>query len=403
MKNGPVPGERPALPELSDDQAAVLRAALDWYGKSDKQVLTIGGYAGTGKTTLIGILRNELARRRKDLRVALAAYTGKASRVLESKIRDAFADFSGDYVGTLHGLIYSRRLEEHGRLVGWRRRPAIDYDFIIVDEASMVDEEIWRDLLSFGKRVVAVGDHGQLPPIDGKFNLMESPDLRLLRIHRQAAKNPILRLSQQIRENGVLPEQPSPPEIRFLDRGSEEAGRFLEDVFAAAGKDTLVLCGSNQTRVGLNRRIRESRGFEGPSPERGDRVICLRNNWEAYPRPICNGMLGTVTRMEPVLPDASVFSAVVAMDGEDAPYEGYISGRCFDQSRCGESLSKRENFEGSPVDYFDFGYALTVHKAQGSEAPAVAVFVENFWSGETLKRWLYTAVTRARERLIIIR
>jgi len=163
----------------------------------------------------------------------LASYTGKASRVLESKVREAFAAFPEDYVGTLHGLIYHRPVEEKGRIVEWKRRAFLDYDMIIVDEASMVDEKLWNDLLAFGKRVVAVGDHGQLPPVQGQFSLMRSPDLTLTRIHRQAARNPILRFSEAVRNTGRLKNVRDVPEIRFLDRHSAETDEFLGNLFGA--------------------------------------------------------------------------------------------------------------------------------------------------------------------------
>lgn len=380
----------------------MLRAIHDWFDRPDPQVLTVGGYAGTGKTTLIGVLRNELEWKRRGLRVALASYTGKASRVLDAKVREAYARFPDDYVGTLHGLIYNRILTEGGKITGWQKRRQIDYDLIIVDEASMVDEALWRDLLSFGKRIIAVGDHGQLPPVQGKFRLLEAPDLELVRIHRQAAQNPILRLSEQIRKRGRLPAVSPGPEIRFVDRDGDGAD-FMEGLFETLRPDTLVLCASNRTRVQINRRVRAAQGIEGEDPREGERVICLRNNWNALPNPLCNGMLGTLLSVaETDEPD--VWSAAIRMDGEETPYEGAVSRRGFNCMKAGELFAQRppKGAKKSPVDYFDFGYSLTVHKAQGSEADHVVVFLERLWSGEMWRRWLYTAVTRARETLVIV-
>jgi exodeoxyribonuclease-5 len=388
------------LKELSRDQDRVLESALEWAETGRRPYLTVGGYAGTGKTTLLGILRNELEHRRPGLKVALASYTGKASRVLESKLRDAYARFPQDYTGTLHGLIYQRRVEEDGKIVGWHRRPSLDCDLVIVDEASMVDETIWKDLLSFGKRVLAVGDHGQLPPVNGDFRLMAEPDLTLTRIHRQAARNPILRLSERVRRTGRLPKEADGAAVRLMDRAGDEAGEFLEGLFRGPLEDTLILCGSNRTRTELNRRVRLARGIESPDPVVGDRVICLRNNWAARPYPVCNGMLGTLAEVEPAVgKEPPCFEAVVLMDDEPEPYEGYLDRLGFLRP-AGAPLPHRRGNDAP--DLFDFGYALTVHKAQGSEAERVVLFVERFWTGDVWRRWLYTAVTRARERLVVI-
>jgi exodeoxyribonuclease V len=386
---------------LSADQARVLRSIRDWFERPEPQVLTVGGYAGTGKTTLIGVLRNELEWRRRGLRVALASYTGKASRVLEAKVREAYARFPDDYVGTLHGLIYDRIEQKDGKITGWRLRKGLEHDLVIVDEASMVDEGLWRDLLSFGKRVIAVGDHGQLPPVQGKFHLLQSPDLELTRIHRQAAQNPILRLSEQVRKRGRLPAASPGPEIRLVEK-DEGGSDFVERLFEGLGRDTLVLCASNRTRVELNRRIRAAQGVEGADPREGERVICLRNNWNAAPQPVCNGMLGTLLGVAEG-PEPELWRAAIRMDGEETPYEGVVSRLGFNCLNPSALFSARRPGKKGAVDFFDFGYALTVHKAQGSEADHVVVFLEQLWSGDVWRRWLYTAVTRARETLVIVR
>src|SRR6185369_235022 len=176
---------------LSQDQAAALRQIGAWYRAKPSLNLTLGGYAGTGKTTLIAYLRQALADFEADATVGFCAYTGKATRVLQEKLRERKAMRQGDSVSTIHSLIYTTE-EGSGGAPKWIRKDALERSLIVVDEASMVDEQIWNDLLSFGVPILAVGDHGQLPPVGSAFNLMANPAVRLERIFRQEADSAII-------------------------------------------------------------------------------------------------------------------------------------------------------------------------------------------------------------------
>jgi len=152
----------------------------------------VGGYAGTGKTTLISLLRQLIYDQTPQKRVAFACYTGKAAQVLKSKLTEQNTIYPQDFCGTIHSLMYTAQTDVDGKILAWRRNLTIPYDLLIVDEASMVTEDIWRDLCKYQLPIVAVGDHGQLPPIGGNFNLMENPQLRLEKIHRQEHNNRLL-------------------------------------------------------------------------------------------------------------------------------------------------------------------------------------------------------------------
>ena len=160
--------------------------------------------------------------------------------------------------------------------------------------------------------------------------------------------------------------------------------------------ETLILFGYNTTRKRLNSYIRSSLGFESPEPVSGDRVICLRNNHKAK---IYNGMLGTIRRIE--RKNDSWYSADIDMDGADQQYSGLISVAQFNaDTAMNFTENRRLIMQG---DLFDFGYALTVHKAQGSQAKRVILFEERFkkMDDDQWRRWLYTAVTRAESELYI--
>ena len=383
---------------LSPDQKNVLDKILYWFknDRNKKQYITLGGYAGTGKTTLIAILREELAKIKKDLKVGFVAYTGKAARVLKIKLKEERMILKGDSVSTIHGLIYSPIVNEREEIIGWQKKEKIESDLIIVDEASMVDGLIWDHLLSYKVPIIVVGDHGQLPPIKGNFNLMQEPELRLEQIHRQAKQNPIIGLSIQAREFGLIHKGKYSPKVKKFSPQDLDTQEEMGEMLVNFNTDTLILCGYNSTRRKLNNHIRTALGFESSEPQPGDRVICLRNN---HTERIYNGMLGTVIRIKKK--DSRWYEAEISMDGEEENYKGLISVDQFNSELPMNFTNKRSQIMGG--DLFDFGYALTVHKAQGSQAKRVILFEERFtkMSDDDWKRWLYTAVTRAEEELYI--
>ncbi len=384
--------------DLSPDQKNVLDKIIYWFKKEKgiKQYISLGGYAGTGKTTLIAVLREELAKLDKKLKVGFVAYTGKAARVLKIKLKEQKVILKGDTVSTIHGLIYSPIVDEKEVIIGWQKKEKIECDLIIIDEASMVDELIWSHLLSYKVPIIVVGDHGQLPPIKGNFNLMQEPELKLEQIHRQARQNPIIGLSIQAREYGLIRAGKYSQGVRKFLPEDLEAQEEMGEMLTNFNTDTLILCGYNTTRRRLNNHIRTALGFESPEPQPGDRVICLRNNQTER---IFNGMLGTIIHIKKK--DTSWYEAEINMDGEEGNYQGLISVDQFNSELPMNFTKKRSQIMGG--DLFDFGYALTVHKAQGSQAKRVILFEERFkqMSDDDWKRWLYTAVTRAEEELYI--
>ncbi len=384
--------------DLSFDQKAALYNLTLWFNSQNKTFITLGGYAGTGKTTLIAILRQKLFDQNKKIKVAFCTYTGKASRVLRLKLIENKALFPSDFVGTIHSLIYSPIEDEKTKeITGWKKREEIEADLIIIDEASMVDFFIWQDLLSYKIPIVAVGDHGQLPPIRENFNLMQKPSLKLEEIHRQAKHNPIIKLSIMAREQGSIPAGVFGKNIKKIMSSEPGSWEGIEELLKAYNPDTLILCGYNKTRVKINDFVRTSLGFESPIPQIRDRVICLRNNRS---RGIFNGMLGTIFDIQEK--NQEFYDALVAMDGEEGLYSGAVYKAQFGAPQ--PINFTKDRFKLRESDIFDFGYGLTVHKAQGSQAKRVILFEERFsiMDDEQWKRWLYTAVTRAEEELFII-
>lgn len=388
--------------ELTADQAAALKNIVAWIDSGSLPYYVVGGYAGTGKTTLIAFLRHELSERKgwKDKKVSFCSFTGKATSVLRQKLKDNKALLKQDSCSTIHSLIYTPVIDDAGQIIAWDRSSELETDLIIIDEGSMVNGIIWNDLRSFGKPILVFGDHGQLPPVDGQFYLMQGPHMVLQTIVRQAADNPIIQLSKKIREGEDIPFGKFGSTVMKYSLQETEGWDAFEGAVEKPVDEWLCICGTNRTRINLNRRIRQMKDFESTDPQTGDRVICLKNN---HAKAIYNGMVGTLQSIDP--DEQHWYQVRVAFD-EATEYEGRILRYQFNQPQTLKTGS------ATPVpipereygDLFDFGYALTCHKAQGSEADRVILFEERMrmYDGDMWRRWLYTAVTRAREQLVIL-
>src|SRR6187399_3606397 len=252
------------MPQFTPHQDNALKSVADWLkagpGRNGtRQVFRLFGYAGTGKTTLARHIAEEA-----DGEVKFAAFTGKAASVMRGKgCRDA---------STIHSLIY--RARESGEEIPsfdlWDEAPASKAELIIIDECSMVDAELGRDLLSFGVPVLVLGDPAQLPPIQGGGFFTEAePDAMLTEVHRQAQDDPIVRLSMDIREGREL-EIGRHGESEVVPRSELDPDRVM-------GADQ-VLVGRNNTRRAYNMRVRQKQNIEDPLPVAGDKLVCLRNN-----------------------------------------------------------------------------------------------------------------------------
>jgi exodeoxyribonuclease-5 len=368
------------MPLFTPQQDAALKAIANWW-KTDRQrssIFRLFGYAGTGKTTLARHIAAGI-----DGKVLFAAFTGKAACVMRSK--------GCHGASTIHRLIYKpqEKNEEDPTFELWSKAPASHAKLIIIDECSMVDAELARDLMSFEVPLLVLGDPAQLPPIQGGgFFTDAEPDAMLTEVHRQARDNPIVRLSMDIRAGKPLAEGQY-GETQVVRRGDLDPKRVI-------GADQ-ILVGRNVTRRAYNVRLRERRGFAGALPVTGDKLVCLRNNRS---KGLFNGGLWVVKeRPKPrrkilrmrLKPDEDLG------DGLDETVKVSVRSECFTGR-----IEELEWIERKPFDEFDFGYVLTVHKSQGSQWDDVVLFDESEAFRENRGRWLYTGVTRAAKRLCVV-
>lgn len=245
-----------------------------------------------------------------------------------------------------------------------------------------------RDLLSYGKPILVLGDPAQLPPVKSAgFFTNQDPDVMLTEIHRQAEGNPIIRMATAVREG------------RRLDYGEFGSSRVIrrgvlgdQEVLAASQ----ILVGKNATCAAYNRRIRRMIGRTGDMPEVEDRLVCLKNDRSAG---IFNGGSFKVTALLPKKSDAlHVMFEVASEDFPNRPpFEVKARRECFAGGL--EDVDWRD-LRGT--QQFDYGYALTCHKAQDSQWDDVIVHDESGTFRDDWRRWLYTAITRASDRITVV-
>lgn len=354
------------------DQA--LSAVSTWLETPDgPQVFRLFGWAGTGKSTLARHLAGDLGS------VKYAAFTGKAALVMRKRgCRGA---------STIHSLIYTMVSEAEGepRFALDEESAAADADLIVIDEVSMVDEQLAEDLLSFGTKVLVLGDPFQLPPVQGAgYFTADEPDIMLTEIHRQAADNPIIAMSMEIREGGYL-ETGRYGESKVISKSQVD-----QDEVRAADQ---VLVGRNITRLKYNNRLRELEGLPFQFPTVGEKLVCLRNNAK---RRLLNGqmwLVGHVTRKN----KGKIGLTLLPEDGGKREVEVVTHKAFFSGEESNLSWPERRG-----LDEFTFGYCLTVHKSQGSQWDSVYLFDESFVFREDRARWLYTGLTRAAEVITVV-
>ena len=369
------------MPSFSPEQDAALKAVADWLKDKPGRgrvplIFRLFGYAGTGKTTLAKHIAEGV-----DGKVLFAAFTGKAAMVMRTK--------GCQGASTIHSLIY-RPIEFGAQTPSFELfddAPASKAKLIVIDECSMVDAELGRDLKSFGVPLLVLGDPAQLPPIQGGgFFTDAPPDAMLTEVHRQAQDDPIIRLSMDIRAgNRLLPghlrrdaggdaRRPRPAARARRRPGAGRPQRHpprLQHAPARSGAASRASCRSPATSWSA-------------CATTGARACSTAGSGLIKERPRPRRQILTMH----LKPDDGAGDRVVKVSVRPECFTGAIEELPWQQRK--------------KYDEFDFGYVLTVHKAQGSQWDDVVLFDESFAFPDSRDRWLYTGVTRAAKRLTVV-
>lgn len=390
--------------ELTEKQEKGLDIILKRYNLG-LGYTTIAGYAGTGKSTLVKFAIAALGV--SPDKVAYATFTGKAAEVLRKKGNEGAC--------TLHRLLYDHIPKPGG---GFIRKPkmSLDYKVVVVDEVSMAPKSMIDMLLRHRVYVIFLGDPFQLPMIDKNesHNLLQEAHIFLDEVMRQAAESEIIQISMKIR-NGE--------KIDFM-KGKEAIiipKKELVDGHLTWADQ--IICATNTTRENINKQMRDIYGYSG-LPQDGEKLICLRNYWDDVSNSgdaLVNGTTGILQnpfesfRRMPsfVQPQdiAIIQGNFITSDGSEFNSveidKRFImeNVKCITDNKILYRLGKMKEKIGDVVPReFAFGYAITCHKSQGSEWDKVLVIEEKFpYKEEEHARWLYTAVTRASEKLVLVR
>lgn len=385
--------------EFTKQQKEAMDAIIAWFQLvyknqdllPDEREFYLAGYAGTGKTTLAKEVINEIKKQFRVSNVITGSYTGKAVDVLRNKgVRNCM---------TIHSMIYiPKKDKKTGKttFVISPFAPANQADLIVLDECSMVDKKMAKDLRSFNKPILIMGDPGQLPPISGAgFVTGRKPDYFLTEIHRQAQDSPILQLATMARNGDKI----KPGVYGDSVLVTSEYNRDILNKYVMK-RGTQPICGANKTRHLINRTFRKRMGVGGnPLPQAGEKLICCQNDAEIG---IFNGMMGRAfadTIEDEMRPrQCTVF---FKNDSQSEPFRDAVSSwQAIFKQNYDNNIPTPDYRKGTQK--FDFGYCLTCHKAQGSEWDTVTVLDESYMFRNNANKWLYTAITRAIQRLIII-
>jgi exodeoxyribonuclease-5 len=387
---------------LNSGQEKICNEAIDWYRNSSEQVFEIEGPAGSGKSVLIyEILRRLGLNANQYLPMA---YTGQASivmrtrgfntaRSIHSSLYEVVETYD-DNINAFYGTPYKKR--------EFKLREFLDPGICLffIDEGYMVPNYMVKDILSFGKKVLVAGDTRQLPPIGDRPGFLTGTRKvhSLTQLMRQAQDNAIVYLANRACKGLPIHNGNYKNQVLVIDDKE-----FIPEMIGFADA---IACGTNRTRDMMNKYIRQIAGFNTELPNFGERIICRNNNWNLVTPDgiaLCNGLSGTVVSQPDVSRyDGKTFKLSFRPDLTnsiffDIPINYEYFTAPFDEK---QRLNQNKRFiEG---EIFEYSYCLTTHLMQGSEYNNL-IYIEEFMRPQIQNQLNYTAITRAKQKLIYIK
>lgn len=356
--------------QFSQKQKQVFDLIMDFFFNSTRGGFVLSGVAGSGKTTIVQKVHTTL--KRVGLNGACIAPTGKAASNLPNG-------------RTIHSTIYTPVINDKNELIGFEKHLFLEYDYLIVDEAGMVDSLLFNDLTSYGIPILFVGDKEQLPPVQKDFDIMRYYDFHLDEIHRVAEGNPIIQLSRELRETGKINKKYVDGNTIRLVKEKDVNKQFI------SGYDhDVIVCGTNQVRRRMNLLSRFAKGYVEDYAENGEKIVALKNQSDLNFNTYSNGEIFTVGRIFNTINQKAMRYRLFRDNGDEILVD--VENECW------------ENDTHEPDDggRFTFAYAMTCHKMQGSQMQHVMFYDEDVSFFLDRRRFRYSGITRASHRLTII-
>lgn len=388
---------------LNEQQEFVASEAVRWYHHSSEQLFQFVGLAGTGKSVVLFEILNRLGIPLE--RVAPMAYIGQAAIVMRLK---------GLYnAKTIHSWLFNPvetyMLDSNGNIVmdtylnkpkfklAFEPKDLNDIDIVLVDEAGSVPLELRHEILSRGKKVIATGDLGQLPPVYGNPGFLYDGRVHeLTQVMRQKENSGLLYLADRARRG-------LPIHTGFYGDAIVIDENDLNNYMIS--KSDIIICGKNSTRDMFNKRVRHDiLGINMDLPAKGERLVCRKNNWntEVDGINLANGLIGNVVNV----PDVSGFDGkTFKIDFKPTMLNSYFMDVPCDYNYLIAPHSQKQllkNDKYNRGEKFEFAYGITTHMSQGGQFRK-GIYYEEFLSKEIQNNLNYTGITRFDTSMIYVK
>lgn len=387
-------------------QDKAVKDATAWFRAGvnrRRPFFTILGPAGTGKSFTLGSILDSIGL--SDAEVVNVAYTGMAASVLIRK---------GIPATTIHKLIYNPTPGKKGK-VFFKLKDELPagVKLAVVDEISQVSQDLLDDLMTFGLPILVLGDKEQLKPVKGKMNnLLDDPDIVLDEVMRQALDNPILYLATQVRMKKKIQYGSMGDNVRIIPKNNIPL-EYLQHA-------DQIIAGYNNNVDQLNHLVRKQiYELESPMPYVGEKLMCYRNNWNEFTSEsgidmfLVNGLQVYVeelyeynevldkfqAKVRPTFFDNASFTKF-DLDGLYFLHGFKNDTILYEDKMFEEVMFKRRVYEDSTdrrINKFNYGYATTAYKSQGSEFDSVFYYRDAYNNVAQD----YVSITRAKSELIV--
>lgn len=391
---------------LNTQQQEASRLLRKWWEKQEDQIFTVVGPPGTGKTTIIRKLMDDMGWEQDE--ILFVAFVGRAAQNMI---------INGLNAVTIHSAIYDYGetpvLDSNGEPVIENGRPLMKnyftkrekldpkYKAIVIDEGGTVDRVLGADLISFGLPIIVLGDLDQLPPVFGKSPFLRNPDVVLTEYMRQAEDSEIIWMSRMINEFKEVPYG------KYNNSLVIPKSELTAEIAASVD---MCITTRNKTRQQFNDELR--RYHLGLEPDDlitiGDKVVCRNNDRSTVIRDpsipnvdiyLVNGMIGYVKNVDL----STLTKTTVNIDIQP----DFLEKSMFSNIPINLKYFNTPVFEKPTERIFEaqiqLSHAISTYMSQGSQYDTVLYYDDALGNREQRRAHIFTALTRAKKSVIYVR